>query len=123
MSQENLCLMDLGWNAFFESHFSNLPSPLALTPARVVEELKGFHRVRCESGEHLAEVSGKMRYQASHRDALPAVGDWVVVAPSADQKHARIELFCRVERSSRARWQAGPRVNRSLPRMWTWCLW
>jgi ribosome biogenesis GTPase / thiamine phosphate phosphatase len=93
MSQENLCLEDLGWNSFFEGHFSNLHPLPALAPARVVEELKGFHRVRCEGGEYLAEVSGKMRYLASRRDALPAVGDWVVVAPCADKKHARIECI------------------------------
>ncbi len=38
-------LADLGWNSFFESYFAEFKQP-GLLPARVVEEFKGFYRVR-----------------------------------------------------------------------------
>lgn len=87
----NVRLTDLGWDSFFENHFLNLQQP-AFTPARVVEELKRFHRVRTEDGEYLAEIAGRMRYQAEEREDLPAVGDWVTVAPRDDGR-ARIECI------------------------------
>jgi ribosome biogenesis GTPase / thiamine phosphate phosphatase len=88
----SLELRDLGWNAFFEGHFSDL-GQAALVPARVVEELKGFHRVRSENGEYLAEIAGKIRYQAEDRQDLPAVGDWVALAPRPEEGRARIECI------------------------------
>lgn len=92
MHSEYLHLNDLGWDSFFESHFSNLSQP-ALRPARVVEELKGFHRVRCEHGESLAETAGRVRYQAEGREDLPAVGDWVAVTSPPGKGSARIECI------------------------------
>src|SRR6202011_1659121 len=47
----NLRLNDMGWNSFFESHFGGFKQT-GLTPARVVEELKGFYRVRAAQGEY-----------------------------------------------------------------------
>jgi len=88
---EHLDLKDLGWNSFFEQHLSALQRP-HLGPARVVEELKRFLRVRSADGEYLAETAGKIRYQAEDRDDLPAVGDWVAITPRA-QGRARIEYI------------------------------
>src|SRR5438445_4379087 len=85
-----LALSDLGWNSFFESEFSGRRSP-SLVPARVVEELKGSHRLRTEQGDYLAEVAGRVRYQAEDRDDLPAVGDWVGITPRSQEGRARIE--------------------------------
>ena len=65
----------------------------ALVPARVVEELKGFHRVRSENGEYLAEIAGRIRYQAEDRGDLPAVRDWVALAPRPEEGRARIEYI------------------------------
>ena len=83
-------LEDLGWNSFFESHFSELNNG-SLVPARVIEELKGLHRVRCAHQEYLAEVAGKIHYMAEGRDDYPAVGDWVAIAPRPQEGRARIE--------------------------------
>ena len=84
-------LTDLGWNPFFERHFSDLKKP-NLHPARVIEEHKRFLRVRSAEGEFLAEIAGKIRYEAEERDDLPAVGDWVAIAPRAEGR-ARIQYI------------------------------
>src|SRR5438445_13896390 len=73
-----LALSDLGWNSFFESEFWGLRRP-SLVPARVIEELKGSHRLRTEQGDYLAEVAGRVGYQAEDSAALRAVGAWVVI--------------------------------------------
>lgn len=83
-------LADLGWNPFFEKHFADLRDKSFL-PARVIEELKGFYRVRCIEGEFLAEVSGKIQHDAVRREDFPAVGDWVAIVPRAEEGRARIE--------------------------------
>jgi len=59
----------------------------------VVEEFKGCQRVRAEQGEYLAEIAGKIRYHAEDRDDLPAVGDWVGIAPRPEEGRARIECI------------------------------
>ena len=87
-----LALSDLGWNSFFESEFWGLRRP-SLVPARVIEELKGSHRLRTEQGDYLAEVAGRVRYQAEDRDDLPAVGDWVGITPRPEEGRARIECI------------------------------
>jgi ribosome biogenesis GTPase len=87
-----LHLKDFGWNLFFESHFSDL-GETTIVPARVVEELKGFHRVRAEQGEYLAEIAGRIRYRADGPDDFPAVGDWVGIAPRPEEGRARIECI------------------------------
>lgn len=92
MHLKDFDLKDLGWNSFFEGHFSDLRQA-GLSPARVVEELKCFHRVRCEDGEYLAEIAGRIRHQAEDREHLPAVGDWVAVAPRSEEGRARIECI------------------------------
>jgi ribosome biogenesis GTPase len=83
-------LKDLGWDSFFESQWSNL-GEAALVPARVVAQYKRFHRVRAEQGEYLAEIAGKVHHQADDRSDLPAVGDWVAIAPRPEEGRARIE--------------------------------
>jgi ribosome biogenesis GTPase / thiamine phosphate phosphatase len=88
----SLELRDLGWNSFFDGCFSDL-GQAALVPARLVEELKGFHRARSGNGEYLAEIAGKIRYQAEDREDLPAVGDWVALAPRPEEGRARIEYI------------------------------
>ena len=83
-------LADLGWNSFFERYFAEFKQT-ALLPARVVEEFKGFYRVRAAQSEYLAEIAGKLQHQAASREDLPAVGDWVVVMARPEEGRARIE--------------------------------
>lgn len=83
-------LADLGWNPFFEKHFGELQEA-SFRPARVIEELKGFYRVRGASGEFLAEIAGKIQHDAKTREDFPAVGDWVAIVPRPKEGRARIE--------------------------------
>lgn len=85
-------LQDLGWNGFFETQLAELKAA-DLVPARVVEEFKGFYWVRSRDGEYLAAIAGKIRYGAEGRQDLPAVGDWVGIAPRPEEGRARIECI------------------------------
>ena len=88
----NLQLQDLGWNSFFESQFEDLKRS-QFVPARVVEEFKGFYRVRAAQGEYLAEIAGKIQHQATGREDFPAVGDWVAIVARPEEGRARIECI------------------------------
>ncbi len=46
---------------------------------RVVSQEKGYYRVRCIEEEIVAEISGKMRFQAQQPSDYPAVGDFVML--------------------------------------------
>ncbi|HIW33553.1 MAG TPA: ribosome small subunit-dependent GTPase A [Candidatus Paenibacillus intestinavium] len=71
-------LEDLGWNPYFENvrveknYSRNMMG-------RVIAEYKHLYKVYTEDGECAAEVTGKLRHQATNRAMFPAVGDWVVV--------------------------------------------
>lgn len=45
---------------------------------RVISQYKGQYKIATESGECLAEVSGKFRYEAADPSQFPAVGDFVM---------------------------------------------
>ena len=105
-------LKELGWNPFFESHFEEFNSA-ALTPARVIEELKGFFRVRSADDEYLAEISGKLQHQAVSREDLPAVGDWVAILARPDEGRARIEAIL-PRKSKLARKVAGREMSEQI---------
>lgn len=97
-------LENLGWNSFFSSQ---LPELDGCVPARVTEEHKGLYRIRAAAGEYLAEIAGRIRYQAEDREDFPAVGDWVVIAPRPEEARARIE--CILPRRTRLARQAAGR--------------
>src|SRR5438876_2261495 len=82
-------LRDLGWSAFFERQWSD-QDRAAHTPARVVEEHKGVHRLMTERGEVGGEVPGRMRHLAGGPDDLPAVGDWLAVRSRWPERRATI---------------------------------
>ena len=82
-------LEELGWNAFFSQRFESLQVPGAL-PARVVSERRSSYQVYSQYGELSAEISGKMRYQATAGDQYPAVGDWVIVKLQTDESKGMI---------------------------------
>ncbi|WFA06405.1 ribosome small subunit-dependent GTPase A [Bacillus sp. HSf4] len=61
-----------------------------LVLGRVAREHKRIYRVWTEEGEWLAEISGKMRFEAESREDYPAVGDWVYMRPRDDEKKGMI---------------------------------
>jgi ribosome biogenesis GTPase len=52
-----------------------------LVPGRVSLEHNHIYRVLTDDREWLAEAAGRVKYLASSRQALPAVGDWVALRP------------------------------------------
>jgi ribosome biogenesis GTPase / thiamine phosphate phosphatase len=69
---------DLGYNNFFESKRKQLG--LGSFPvARVISEARGLYKIKNESGEFLAKVTGKQMFEANSREDYPAVGDFVAI--------------------------------------------
>jgi ribosome biogenesis GTPase len=75
-------LTELGWDVFFQQHFSAL-GDRNLMPARIAREHRQRYVVLGEFGEQAATIAGRLRHAAEARSALPAVGDWVAVTPMA----------------------------------------
>lgn len=105
-------LEDLGWDRFFESHFEQLNQP-GIAPARVIEEFKGFYRVRSAQAEYLAEIAGRLQHEAATRADFPAVGDWVAITPRGEEGRARIEHIL-PRRTKLARKVAGREVSEQI---------
>ncbi len=80
----------LGWGSFFSKNFSSHFQD-GYTVGRVAVEQKNTYILYTEFGEISAEVSGKMRHQASGRQDFPAVGDWVAFSRSGGESRAIIQ--------------------------------
>ena len=80
----------LGWGSFFSKNFSS-PFQDGYTVGRVAVEQKNTYILYTEFGELSAEVSGKMRHQASGRQDFPAVGDWVALSRIEGEPKATIQ--------------------------------
>lgn len=74
-----------GWNDFFEAYFAEYSSD-GFSPARIAVENRNNYELYSEFGEMTAEKSGKLFYQSEDKNLLPAVGDWVVIKPLAENK-------------------------------------
>lgn len=84
--------MDIGWNEALERSFQQYKA-LGYSVGRVFLEHKHMYRLYTEHGELLAEITGKMRHQATGRSAYPAVGDWVVIEPRLSEGKASIHAI------------------------------
>src|SRR5689334_1269013 len=71
-------LTTFGWSEFFEANFKSYAKD-GFTAGRVALEHKNLFRVYTQYGEVFAEISGKLRHEATSRRDWPAVGDWVVI--------------------------------------------
>ena len=82
-------LQDLGWTdshtTDFEAYAGN-----GHVPARVAAQHRGAYVLFTELGELRAETSGRLVHEAADAGDLPAVGDWVVAAPRAEEQAATI---------------------------------
>jgi ribosome biogenesis GTPase / thiamine phosphate phosphatase len=78
-----------GWRSSMETPMAAYRAE-GLTSGRVALEHKHMYRVYTEQGEVLAEVSGKLRFQAVGREDFPAVGDWVAVSVRESEGRATI---------------------------------
>lgn len=70
-----------GWTAREEALFQPHAQE-GRQPGRVLSEHRGGYLVITEQGEVDAAVSGRFRYDSTTVEDYPAVGDWVVLAPS-----------------------------------------
>lgn len=90
-----------GWRSLFEEAMTPYRAD-GLTAGRVILEHKQMYRIMTEHGEMLAEVSGKLRFQAAGREDYPAVGDWVAagVRPAEGRAtiHAVLPRFSKFSR-------------------------
>jgi ribosome biogenesis GTPase len=78
---KNIDIKKLGLNDRFASE-AELYS--GLYTGRILSQSKGLYRVACEKGELMAEVSGKLRYEALRLSDFPAVGDFVMLDRDED---------------------------------------
>ena len=67
----------LGWNPRFAAAFSAHAS-VGLVPGRVIQQFNHLYTVATEVGEMRAQLSGRLRYEASP-EQLPVTGDWVAL--------------------------------------------
>ena len=108
-------LESLGWNSYFENQIGSMDGDLV--PGRIAEEQRGSYRVLTTRGLWYAELSGRLRHEASESGAvLPCVGDWVLArlsfAAGAEDASDGVAVIHRVlERRTRfSRRAAGERT-------------
>jgi ribosome biogenesis GTPase len=70
-------LETIGWSPAWAGAFAASSDATGI-PARVIREQRGVYALLSETGETLAEVSGRFHHRAQMRRDFPAVGDWVV---------------------------------------------
>ena len=80
---------ELGWDPFFEEHFSHYKDQ-GFSPARIALEERNLYVAYSEMGELTGKVSGRFRHNTRSRGDFPAVGDWVVVKGNPDTQKMTI---------------------------------
>lgn len=84
-------MKSLGYNQTIEEQFLPFKNQnQEYVIGRVALEHKRTYRLLTEYGELLAEVSGKLRFDALGREDFPAVGDWCVLKARPDEGRATI---------------------------------
>jgi len=85
-------LTAFGWTPALADSFAPFAAS-GLVPGRVVLEHNHVYRVLTTAGEVLAEAAGRIKYLATGRHELPAVGDWVGVRPDPRGGRAQIRTI------------------------------
>lgn len=99
----------LGWSAYFQRQWDASPVS-GVVPARITAVHPPLYHAVGASGPVVAEVSGRLRHEASSPEALPAVGDWVLLRPPERGGHGVIVQV--LERRTRfVRRAAGKRLE------------
>ena len=82
-------LQELGWT---DSHTTDFEPHAAegRVPARVAAQHRGAYVVYSELGELRADTAGRLSHEAAGAGELPAVGDWVAIAPRPEEGTATI---------------------------------
>ncbi len=96
-------LRSYGWNPSWQERLEKTREQTGiagLEPARIVAQFSHLYRLAAESGEHLAEVTGRYSFDASRKTDYPAVGDWVLAAVPKPGDSSRASIHALLERSS-----------------------
>ena len=83
-------LRELGWDEEWARLFAQ-QAPGETVPARVTIEFNHIYRVVSAEGELQAQLSGRLRHQATGRHELAAVGDWVALRQTPQERSGQIE--------------------------------
>jgi ribosome biogenesis GTPase len=84
-------LRELGWDDEWARLFAE-HAPADAVPARVTIEFNHIYRVVGADGELQAQLSGRLRHQASGRHELAAVGDWVALRQTPQERTGLIDV-------------------------------
>jgi len=103
-----LTLADLGWDSGFETEFEPYRKE-GLVPARVATRHKSAYELLAEFGELGGQASGRLH----DGRGMPAVGDWVAVAPLPGERRAVIHTIL-PRRSSFSRKEAWVRAEEQV---------
>ncbi len=85
-------LAELGWNDFFAKGMAASPAK-NLEPARVALVFRGGYEVWAESGEYLAQVSGRFRHFARSKADNPVTGDFALIESVPSESKALIHAI------------------------------
>ncbi len=89
-----MTLQDLGYYSELEA-FRNKQNLSSFNVGRVITEHKERYIVKTDSNNFEAELIGNLRYTATDRNDLPAVGDWVAITEYDDSKALIHSIFPR----------------------------
>jgi len=100
-------LITLGWDDTLAEQFESLATD-GLIAGRVAVQHRGAYDVLTELGELRCDVAGRLYEESRSPADLPAVGDWVAVAPRAGEAAGTIQLLFprRTKFSRKTAWQA-----------------
>ncbi len=100
-------LTALGWDDVLAEQFE--PHARAgLIPGRVAVQHRGAYDVLTEDGDLRCDVPGRLYDEAASPADLPAVGDWVAIAPRPDERAGTVQAVLprRTKFSRKTAWQA-----------------
>ncbi len=84
--ENNFSLTDLGFDSDFEESWQKYQDSENVSLARVSSEHKEAYTIKDTEGEYFATITGKKMFEAHSRIDYPAVGDWVVIEKTAEDK-------------------------------------
>lgn len=85
-------LEQFGWSDRYAHSFASYCQQ-GFTAGRVAVEYRNSYLLYTEQGEQVAEITGKLRHQATGIQDFPAVGDWVVIQTRATEQKATIHAI------------------------------
>ena len=85
-------LKKLGWDDYFEEH-SKLYEDTTLQPARVMRRNRSDYHVCGSNGPLNAKLSGRFSFETNDGNALPAIGDWVMIQEVLEEDKGIIQTL------------------------------